>query len=135
MLANLAPSEHLDWHSQPNQPQINSHDNWFGPPSAATKAKLGRKTIAYQARALDRAEGSAECAAVLLEIATIASVANRFTVTISNYHLARRCGMARSATRLALHDLVQGGFISIQKHPHTVRLNTETIRRAYVATK
>lgn len=134
MLTNLTPSEHPDWHSQSNQPQINLHDNWFGPPSAATKAKLGRKNIAYQARALDRAEGAVECAAVLLELSIRANVANRFTAQITKHDLARRCGMTANAVRLALHDLNQGQWIA-QVKTNTFRLNTETIRRAYVATK
>lgn len=110
-------------------------ETWFGPPGANLKAKLGQKNIEYQVRALERVEGSAECAAVLLEIAKEANVANRFTVSINEFRLARRCGMSIAAVKLLLHDLIQGNWITPQKTSPAVRLNTETVRRAYVATK
>lgn len=111
------------------------NDSWFGPPSAATKAKLGRKNITYQVRALDRVEGSIECAAVLLELSTQANVANRFTVEVNVSSLSRKVGLSTHALYLAFHDLEHGYWIKRIPGTNKTRLNTETIRRAYVATK
>jgi len=112
---------------------IPDRETWFGPPGATLKAKLGKKNSQYQVRALERIEGSLECAAVLLELATHANVSNRYTVEIDIHSLSRKLGIPSGAIRLAINDLEHGHWISRISRTNTTRLNTETIRRAYVA--